>query len=307
MSFNQLLNLVNRYEKTLTELEDDAIARLNQSIENGYRELVNKLNYVYPTIADNITLLPAQRELLITAQLGDLLNIISPDSENDLRELIVGADDIGGRSVDEIIKAIDPDLVAANFAVVPLEAAAIAASRSYQDLLGHGERFARSASQAISQGVLQGWGSRKIAQLIRQRAEVTQRQAIMIARTESLKAAAGASKQRYVDSGINYGVWVTVLTEVCPWCTSKTGKIYKIEDMVIPQHPYCRCTLIPVTPQWVNNDLLDFPAIAEYSDRVREKSGSKVRYDKAPFENSPPKEVTLESLRRKRDRPSLRG
>ncbi|NEO43138.1 MAG: hypothetical protein F6K55_03070 [Moorea sp. SIO4A3] len=297
-----LMDVINRYEDLLDRLDDRAIARLNASIESAYKSLIAKLQDAYPRLSKDMSLIPAERDLLITAQLKDLLNVIKPDARDELAELIKTADGLGGESVEDLIRTIDPDFKVATFSRVSVEAAAIAADQSYQALLRRGETFAKGASETIAQGVLQGWGSARVAKAIKRQTEATQRAASMIARTETVRAAAGASKQRYVNSGVNYGIWITVITEVCSWCVGKGGQIYKIEDMVIPQHPNCRCTIIPVTPGWAKNDLIDFNAIADYSERVKKASGVKVRFDKAPFENLPPESISIESLKRKRSK-----
>lgn len=299
-----LLKIASEYEAELTRLEDEAIARLNKSIEEAYKKLVSQINKKYPDLEQNLSLLPAQREALLAEQLGGLLNIIDPEDSKEyqsmFRGLIGDSHRIGGESVEEMIRAIDPDFDAGSFSRLPVKAVNLAAQNAYQRLQRHGDDFALKASQVISQGIALGWGNRRIAGVIKQQTGNTRRNAEMITRTETASAMVGATKERYTESGINYVIWITALREVCPWCVWKAGKIYRTEEVVIPQHPWCRCSVIPITPQWARDALIDFDTIEAQSKKVREALKGQPKSTKAPFEAIAPKAITIEELRRKR-------
>lgn len=298
-----ILKLLEEYDKALEGLEEEAIERLHRAMDITFRQLTDKLTKTYPKIAKVPSLLPAQRELLLTQELGDLLSLINPAEEEyyqgRLKELINGSHDLGQDTVEKLIREIDPDFKVGSFTKLPQAAAAIAADNSYKRLARYGEVFKAQATQVITQGLIQGWGNKRIAQALKQATNTTKSNAEMIARTESAHAAIGAAQRRYQDTGIKYGIWVSVLTEVCPWCVSRSGKIFELREIVIPAHPRCRCGIIPVTPEWARSDRLDFGAIDKFSARVKSKLKGSPRSDKAPFEIKAPQEITIEQLKKK--------
>lgn len=300
---DRLISIVNDYDKALEGLEADAIARMNQAIDDTYKQLINKLNKTYPRLSKIPALLETERAALLVEELGHLLSIINPKDRDVYEEMFRGllgdSSELGAGMVEELIREVDPQFKVASFTKVPAKAMAIAAKNSYQRLLRHGEVFSDKATNTIIRGLAAGWGNKRIASAIKEATKTTKSNAETIARTESANAAVGAAKSRYKESGIEYVIWTTVITEVCPWCTAKAGKIFRVEDVVIPQHPRCRCGLIPVTPDWARNNVLDFEEIADYSDRARKASEGNQRTDKAPFEARAPRSLSLETLKRK--------
>lgn len=313
MTTSRIFKIIEEYEQSLTSLEDREVRRVNQSIELAYKALIKEFRAKYLSLEENITLLPAQRQVLIIEQLGELLSIINPENKKEyeatFRGLIRTSHELGGKQVEEVIREIDPDFKAASFARLPVNAIALSAEGAYRRLQRHGDAFALQATQLISQGLAQGWGNQKISRALKNQAIITQSRAEMIIRTETSTASIGASKSRYKDSGIKYGLWSSVLTEVCPWCVWRSGKIFLLSEIVIPQHPRCRCSIIPITPQWAKDDLLDFDAIDRSSEKVRSHLGAAAsrsqldgnpRTDKAPFEISAPTPIPLDRFRRMR-------
>ncbi|NEO59253.1 MAG: hypothetical protein F6J98_02135 [Moorea sp. SIO4G2] len=302
MDVKDVERLADRYDKAIAALDTAAAKRLDEAIKKAYKSFIERFRKKYPKIKENAPLLLTnQRDLVIMQQVGGVIDIIEKSSVSKamMKSLITNADREAGALAKEIIKSIEPSEAVAAFSRVPVEAAAIAAEQSYNLLLNHGKTFARIATETISQGLIQGWGTRKIADALKAQSEITRRKATTIARTETVRAAVGATKKRYKDSGINYSVWLTVITEVCGWCTAKGGLIYRIEDIVIPQHPNCRCTIIPIKPKWIVDSRIDFISIEKYSRKVRSQTKAKLRRDKAPFEVSAPKPVPIFRVLRK--------
>ncbi|NER90381.1 minor capsid protein [Moorena sp. SIO3A2] len=300
MDTRKILDLAEEYNDAIATLEQKAISRLVKSIESSYRQLSKEFHKKYPKLKKASNILPAQRLQLIQGELGDLLQVVKPQDKESAIESLTGmiteADRLGAEETAEIVKAIDPDFKALSFSRVPITAAAIAADQSYQRLLGGGTAFAERASIIISEGMIQGLGNQRVAAALKKSLEITRRQAERIARTESANAAIGAAKVAYASSDIEYGIWLTLRQDVCAWCVAKSGKIYKITSMVIPQHFNCRCSIMPVTPEWVRNGLIDFDAIDTYSEALAVREGRKQRTDLAPFEVKVPREVSRERL-----------
>lgn len=72
-----------------------------------------------------------------------------------------------------------------------------------------------------------------------------------LVRTETMHYLNDATLQRYKDCGIKWvQVWTAEDERVCEECGPLHGKYYRIDRVpVLPLHPNCRCTIIPVTDE----------------------------------------------------------
>jgi len=124
---------------------------------------------------------------------------------------------------------------------------------------GEAARFRDQIAQIVSEGVARGWGSKKLERQIvgalegttdpmgktarmglRQRAEV-------IARSELANAYVKGAIDHNLAEGFAYIRWVSATDErACRWCLSRHGRIFPADQVVIPAHPQCRCTPVPV-------------------------------------------------------------
>lgn len=86
-----------------------------------------------------------------------------------------------------------------------------------------------------------------IASRLLRTGEITRSRALMVARTEVNRVRREAARQQFKESGVATG-WEWVASKsirTCPACLWMDGQIFKLEDP-FPQHPNCRCTMIPV-------------------------------------------------------------
>lgn len=85
----------------------------------------------------------------------------------------------------------------------------------------------------------------------------------MVARTETAYAFTQGRLESYKQTGIvSYVEFFTAEDELtCPECSTLNGVYYKLEDAdgVIPVHPHCKCTFLPV----LNGDYSEMKDIAE--------------------------------------------
>ena len=74
---------------------------------------------------------------------------------------------------------------------------------------------------------------------------------IIIARTEATRVAAHGALENYQDKGVKKISWLAALSNrTCPICENLNGKIMDADNPeILPgdPHPFCRCTIIPVT------------------------------------------------------------
>jgi SPP1 gp7 family putative phage head morphogenesis protein len=124
---------------------------------------------------------------------------------------------------------------------------------------GETARFRDQIAQIVGEGVARGWGSRRLERQIlgalegttdptgktarmglRQRAEV-------IARSELANAYVKGAIDHNLKQGYAFIRWVAATDErACRWCLSRHGQIFPADQVVIPAHPQCRCTPVPV-------------------------------------------------------------
>jgi SPP1 gp7 family putative phage head morphogenesis protein len=124
---------------------------------------------------------------------------------------------------------------------------------------GESARFRDQIAQIVSEGVARGWGPRRLERQIvgalegttdptgktsqiglRQRAEV-------IARSELANAYVKGAIDHNLKEGYAFIRWVAATDErACRYCLSRHGQIFPADQVVIPAHPQCRCTPVPV-------------------------------------------------------------
>lgn len=137
---------------------------------------------------------------------------------------------------------------------VHADTAGIIYTRAFQNLDGITREMDKQISRILSRGIIDGIGARALAKQINDRVQkIGITRSRMLARTEVIAAHAEATLNMYEEAGLE---GVTVQAEfttagddsVCPECEALEGKIYTIEESrgVIPVHPNCRCTFLPV-------------------------------------------------------------
>lgn len=168
---------------------------------------------------------------------------------------------LGGELGQELAREADPKgsskapFVGASRAAV--EAAARTASAYIR---GEVESFRDNIARIVIDGIGRGKGSRALERDIRaallgakdpnglnSRMGLKQR-AELIARSELANAYVGSQKASAARNGYIYGRWIATKDErTCPFCASRHGKVYRLDEMVGALHPRCRCALSPVS------------------------------------------------------------
>lgn len=135
------------------------------------------------------------------------------------------------------------------------DAAALIFSRSYRELTGITDAMDQQITRTLTNGLVQGHGTRKMAREINGTVNgVGRRRANMLARTEALRAYNEASLTRYEQMGVGkVGLEVEWRTagdnRVCDECRiAANDGPYTIDDArgLLPLHPLCRCAWRPI-------------------------------------------------------------
>jgi hypothetical protein len=70
----------------------------------------------------------------------------------------------------------------------------------------------------------------------------------VIARSELANAYVKGAIDHNLAEGFAYIRWVAATDErACRWCLSRHGRIFPADQVVIPAHPQCRCTPVPLS------------------------------------------------------------
>lgn len=130
-------------------------------------------------------------------------------------------------------------------------------TRNFEDLQGITTQMSRAIARELADGLSAGLNPLKIASNINDRIRaIGLARARTLARTEIVRAHAEATLNRYEQFGLDtVEGFVEFATagdnKVCVKCEALEGKKFKIKDArgIIPVHPNCRCTWLPVIPR----------------------------------------------------------
>lgn len=127
-------------------------------------------------------------------------------------------------------------------------------TRTYENLKGVTSAMSTAISRQLADGIAHGKAPRVVArQISKTITGISRQRANVIAQTEIMHAHAEGQLDSMEDLGVQeVGAEVEFTTAgddgVCPVCESLEGKVYSIDAArgVIPVHPNCRCTWMPV-------------------------------------------------------------
>lgn len=105
-----------------------------------------------------------------------------------------------------------------------------------------------SARRVFAEGMADGANPRKIAENLMRKLDVPERRAVLIARTESLRAYRTAHQAVFeANSDVVSGVRVSSSRDgrTCVLCLAQDGKVLQHREQ-FATHPGCRCALLPV-------------------------------------------------------------
>jgi SPP1 gp7 family putative phage head morphogenesis protein len=151
-------------------------------------------------------------------------------------------------------------------------------TRAYGDLKGVTAKMDAQIGRIMAEGVMAGKNPKAIARELANEVEgMTLPRARTLARTEIVRAHHVATIQSYRELGV-VGVevvaeWLTSgLDNVCEECEELEGKQFTLDaiENMIPLHPNCKCTCVPVVEE-PSEDLRDeAPARTEWDEEQEE-------------------------------------
>ena len=289
-------NLLERYDRSIAEVEAQAINRVNKALNKAFRELIKELRPIYKEIAPNLNLLPNQRKLLIVNQIKDLLKVVRPDArgryEGLFNNLLEESEDLGVDMSRELMSLLEGKefAMARSTARLPIEALTLAAQDSVNRLMRHGETFASRATGVIEQGIIRGWSNQKLSRVLRGELDIVKSRADRIARTETNSVFNQAAENNYNRNGFKYvQIYATADRRLCPYCGARFGNVYELGKIRVPFHVSCRCALVPFRKSWYEEETLSVKGIRELREdgiKKMDSQGIKPNFGVAPFERA---------------------
>lgn len=327
MTGEQAEALVRRLDRQLTRLENQALAVLRQALRESSAALELELRTLYRRAQEGTASAGAHireaavRDLLEQTRVLDRhLDLRRLPTEAVLSELQRGAMSAGAENALRALTTAER-AVAGLSAAVPVErlAAATGISQRLQDigaarvangtraLIQHGQDAADKIQRHITAGVVQGRGWGATSRLIRREVGLLNYEAERIVRTESITASDAARREQYRDHGVEHvRVLATMDDRVCGYCAFRSGRIYPVDEIELPFHPNCRCTTVPVRPEWVAAGVDDPDWYDEHHAATVElarEQGHKIHTGPAPSEkwrgrDTAPQAIPYDEFRR---------
>lgn len=105
------------------------------------------------------------------------------------------------------------------------------------------------AREVFAQGIAEGWNPRKMGRVLANEIEgLSKRRAVLIARTEQIRAYRTANRDVYKrNSDVLRGWrWTAAKTPAtCAMCLALDGEVFPVEE-TLSSHPACRCSMVPL-------------------------------------------------------------
>ena len=113
-------------------------------------------------------------------------------------------------------------------------------------------------NEILTRGLVQGLGVGELARQIDGKMQSGYKNALRLARTETIHYLNDSALKAYKDSGVKkVQFWAAEDERTCPECGVLHGKEYPIDKVpVLPLHPNCRCTYIPIVDVDAIDDML---------------------------------------------------
>jgi SPP1 gp7 family putative phage head morphogenesis protein len=279
--------IVRQFDRALARLERDAIVRLDGALRESFLRLERELRSVYEAAraagaSESLAFREARARALLTQVRAALDLTSAAPAVSTFQTLSTGAAAVGAQNATVMLGAYGQTTVLST--VASLGAAARATNASAR-LAQHGTDFAMKAERIIIDGIIRGRGFAPTARELRRETGILRHEAERIVRTETVAAADEARRNTYRESGVELVQHMATMDDrLCGYCSSRAGKVYKINEAEVPLHPNCRCFLAPWRKEWQELGLTDDAWAAEHKRKSQERATEPPKTGAAPSE-----------------------
>lgn len=274
--YARLLNLIERYDRTIAQLEDSVIAEIERNLDASFRTLEQEFRRAYARYLEGGTLTATIQTAALMEELGTFLEIIRPEMAAEYEQLFRDAMSLASGLGDSMgvatVAEIDPGFDLGTFQGVPVEVIAAQARDATERLYRYNDEMRSAISGIVQVGFGSGWGANRVAQQLRIELGVTKTKAETLARTEMMSAVNTAAEARYNAAGLFVQVLNSPSEGLCGLCAARNGNVYRVGQVRVPFHPRCRCTIVPFSPGWLKDGLVDTEWLKDYRSKGLEQA-----------------------------------
>lgn len=281
---DQIISSVDSYAAILDQLESRMVANTNAMLRTALDRVLRDLRRHYAAYLDAVgpsaidpegnplrapgAYSTAEATAKYRAILRDAQQFLPPEEitawQRSYATDLVEAMAIGGEaaaSLQSVVTGASAQFAGANPLAVR---AATQAATAFME--GETARFRDQIAQIVSEGVARGWGPKRLERQVVEALEGTtdaagkarpglRQRAEVIARSELANAYVKGAVDHNLTEGFAFIRWVAATDErTCRWCLSRHGRIFPADQVVIPAHPQCRCTPVPLPADAVQEE-----------------------------------------------------
>ena len=226
--------------------------RLNSDIDALYAEILDKgLENMMATDLYNL-----QRYVALRKKIAEEVEGLAIEDDKRLTRLL---DDIAVGTYEANCKELGID-----FNILSERQAKAIASENWTGITfktriqGNANDFTARVMTDIEELILGGKGPDKLKKKLIEDYSIKFHEADRLIRTEASHAFNSAALQSYVDAGLTEVDYLAE-SDCCELCKPYRKKRFPIDDVpVIPVHPNCRCTYLPVVPGFITEEYEPF-------------------------------------------------
>jgi|GEM_PF-4533400 len=322
---NTSIEYIDKLEARSKTLGSKTAGVLASAVERELRELRGGYDKLLSSGGKDGSYTTAQAAARIQNTIDDLGSLVSPKEINRLNRLykdeVARASQLGKQAGLDLSNTLNGNDTLKKNARANRRAIE-AAGRRLEQFWGNENQLFKDRVTALTQTALaQGKSYRQLALQVRELLIRDQHQsassqaknkrygikgrADLIARTELQSAFIGGSIDRFRQRGVEWVRWSAAAERTCPFCMSRDGLIYELDEVEsdIPAHPRCRCTLLPShkPKDWKGNPNQKKDATDQLDDAYWAKSRAKKleQWKKEHLQKKPNDKQDLNALLRR--------
>lgn len=258
----RLLEWARRYRVRLEGLTDEASSILTGGLRTSWTEMVDQVARLYRRVEQQqpgqYTLSDAVSRLeQVNKELSDWLPARSPllrDLTKEFAKKLQQSDSLGLNFAAKVKSLVYPDRKISQLSRVPFKAVLEAATGIASRMWRYNEDLRIRSGQAIVTALVRGQGASALANKLLEFGVSSTAGVERIARTELSSAYVKAAVRSYEEDGVEYGQWAAVESvRTCPYCAARHMQVYELSQILIPAHPNCLCSVLPVSKERLNS------------------------------------------------------
>ena len=266
---------VNRWARRLNRVENNATSMTKKTLRRSLNGMMGDLKKAYRAYQKSTELdgakgarQQAQRMADVIQVSEDLMKLEEVNAwERRLEPFLADAEDLG-QDLTNKLEEVERQHIREG-----VREQIRAAARSAGTWLEYETEQQRKAVRGlVTEGVARGWGPKRLGEELIRSMQSLYGKAEMVARTEMSGAYLEGQRRMSKRQGSDYIRWVATEDErTCPFCASRSGWIFHIDEVVMPSHPLCRCSMVPVPNKLVeakDAELLEEKSWGEHREQV---------------------------------------